>query len=105
MSKGNILIVVNVADKEAIEVVIADASPKIEIVGELCQFSFEDLEVDLTKNADLSELQAVLNTLGEDDYAYCVTVDRLETLDIYGSPKKFGLARVMDIQGYKIKIH
>tara|TARA_R110000851_G_scaffold71614_3_gene159198 strand:+ start:875 stop:1231 length:357 start_codon:yes stop_codon:yes gene_type:complete len=118
MSKGNILIVVNVADKELIEAVTSSARTTgrkkmfrnavqpPEIVGELCQFSLQDVEVDLEKNADLSGLQTALDKLGEDDYAYAVTVERTETLDIYGSPKKFGLSKLLTLPGYKkITIH
>ena len=105
MPKGSILIVVNKANKEVIENVTMGENPHISEVLDLCQFSFPDLEVDLTKNTKLSGLQSVLDGLGEDDYAYCVTVKRLETLDIYGSPKQFGLSKVMTIPGYKTTIH
>tara|TARA_R110000851_G_scaffold57296_1_gene133503 strand:- start:9302 stop:9619 length:318 start_codon:yes stop_codon:yes gene_type:complete len=105
MSKGNIIIVVNKVNKKVIESVTEKVKPYLSEVGDAIQFSFEDLEVDLTKNENLSGLQEALDELGEDDYAYCVTVEKLETLDIYGSPKKFGLTRVMAIPSYKTTIH
>jgi hypothetical protein len=82
MSKGNILIVANIIDREIIEETTIGANPSIEVVGEFCQFSFQDLEVDLVKNDKLVNLQSVLDNLGEDNYACCITVERLETLDI-----------------------
>jgi hypothetical protein len=105
MSKGNIIVVVNKVNKETIKLITENTKPHISEVGDAVQFSFEDLEVDLTKNQNLSGLQEALDELGEDDYAYCVTVEKLETLDIYGSPKKFGLTRVMAIPSYKTTIH
>jgi hypothetical protein len=105
MSKGSILIVVNKANKKAIEAAVKKAKPSIDELGELCQFSFEYVEVELAKNTDLVGLQPALDLLGEDDYAYCVTVERLETLDIYGSPKKFGLGKLLEMEGYKKTIH
>ncbi len=102
MSKGDILIVVNATNKKAIVDITKKAKPLISTVGEACQFSFTDLEVDFAKNDKLTGLQDVLDTLGEDDYALCVTTERLETLDIYGNPKKFGLSKVMKLDGYNI---
>jgi hypothetical protein len=105
MSKGDITIVVNVADQAAIEEVTTGANPIITVVGELVEFSFQDIEVDLSKNVDLSGLNAALETLGEDDYAYTVIVERLETLDTYGHPKKFGLDAHMTLPGYTVTNH
>jgi hypothetical protein len=105
MSKGNILIVVSKSNRKIIEDVTKKAKPLITEIDSACQFSFENLEVDSEKNKDLSGLQEALDILGEDDYGYCVTVERTETMDIYGSPKKFGLIRVMRLEGYKITIH
>jgi hypothetical protein len=105
MSKGNILIVVSKSNRKIIEKATEKAKPLITEIDSACQFSFEDIEVDLEKNKDLAELQKALDVLGEDDYGYCVTVERKETLDIYGSPKKFGLIRVMRLEGYKVTIH
>jgi hypothetical protein len=105
MSKGYITIVVNVADQAAIEAVTAGANPIITVVGELVDFSFQDIEVDLAKNVNLSGLSDVLETIGEDDYAYTVIVERLETLDTYGFLKKFGLAEHMTLPGYTIINH
>jgi hypothetical protein len=105
MSKGNILVVVNTENKKAIESVVKGAKPVISELGSATQFSFENLEVDLTKNTNLAGLQEALDVLGEDDYALCVTVDRKESLDIYGSPNKFGLIRVTRLKGFNITIH
>jgi hypothetical protein len=105
MSKGNILVVVSNSNKKVISEAIGNAKPIVTTIGDAVQFSFEDVEVDFTKNEDLTELQAGLDKLGEDDYACCVTVERKETLDIYGSPKKFGLIRVMRLEGYITTIH
>jgi hypothetical protein len=105
MSKGDILVVVHDDNKDAILAVVTDANPVIDDVGPLCQFAFTNVEVDLEKNSALSGLQDVLDELGEDDYAYAVVVDRLNTLDIYGSPMNFGLSKVMTVPGYTIAIH
>jgi hypothetical protein len=105
MSKGNIIVVVNNSNKKAIAEAIGSAKPLLTELGGAVQFSFEDIEVDFTKNKNFAGLQAALDKLGEDDYACCITVERKETLDIYGSPKKFGLVRVMSLQGYKITVH
>jgi hypothetical protein len=105
MSKGNILIVVGTSNKKVIAEAIGKAKPTLTELGGAIQFSFEDIEVDFTKNENFVGLQEALNKLGEDDYACCVTVERKETLDIYGSPKKFGLIRVMRLEGYKTTLH
>ena len=49
MSKGNIIIVVNKVNKKVIESVTEKVKPYLSEVGDAIQFSFEDLEVDLTK--------------------------------------------------------
>lgn len=105
MSKGDILVVVHDDNKDAILAAVTDANPIIDDVGPLCQFAFTNVEVDLEKNSALSGLQAVLDELGEDDYAFAVVVDRLETLDIYGSPKNFGLSKIMGLSGYEVSLH
>ena len=107
MSKGYITIVVNVTDRAVIEEVTTGANPIITVVAgdELVEFSFQDIEVDLTKNVNLSGLSDVLEAIGEDDYAYTVVVERLETLDTYGHPKKFGLIEHMTLPGYTITNH
>jgi hypothetical protein len=105
MSKGNMLVVVYDKDKKSIATVTKGANPIINDVGATCQFSFVDIEVDLTKNADLAGLQDALDKLGVDDYAQAVTVERKATLDIYGSPHKFGLSKVLSLKGHKITEH
>ena len=105
MSKGDILIVVNLADKKAIEEAIKGTKPLVEEVGNMCQFSLDGVEVDPSKNLKLSGLQEALDKLGEDEYACCVTVDRLETLDTFGSLKKFGLVNIMSLSGYTVTNH
>jgi hypothetical protein len=105
MSKGNILIVVSDENKAAVEAAIKDANPTIDGINGLCEFSLSGIEVDLDKNPSLSGLQAVLDELGVDDYALAVVVDRLDTLDVYGSPKNFGLSKVLTMIGYTITIH
>jgi hypothetical protein len=105
MSKGNILIVVSDANKAAVKAVVKNANPSIDSLNGFCQFSLSNLEVDLQKNSQLSGLQTVLDNLGVDDYALAVAVDRLDTLDVYGNPKNFGLSKVLVIPGYTITIH
>jgi hypothetical protein len=102
MSKGDILLVVNVTNKAAIVEVTKKAKPLISEVSEACQFSFTGLEVNFNKNSNLTGLQNALDILGEDNYALCIATERLETLDIYGNPKKFGLSKVMKLDGYNI---
>jgi hypothetical protein len=105
MSKGNILIVVSDANKAAIKAVVKKTNPVIDSLNGFCQFSMSDLEVDLSKNSDLSGLQAALDKLGVDDYALAVATDRLDTIDVYGNPKNFGLSKVLVVPGYKITVH
>jgi hypothetical protein len=105
MAKGNILIVVNIIDKKIIEEVTVGTNLQIDEVSDFCQFSLEDLEVDFKKNPELANLQSALDSIGEDNYACCITVERLETLEIYGSPKKFGLINVMNVTGYTVTVH
>ena len=105
MSKGNMLIVVSDENKAAVKAAVKDGNPTIANLNGFCEFSLSNIEVDVNKNPALSGLQDVLDGLGEDDYALAVVVDRLDTLDIYGSPKNFGLSKVLAMIGYTITIH
>jgi hypothetical protein len=105
MSKGNIILVIHDRNKAVIIEALKNTSPLINDVGELCEFQLHDVNVDLETNDDLSELQATLDKLGLDDYAFVKTIERLEELHIYGSPKVFGLSKIMDIVGYTIIVH
>jgi predicted RNA-binding protein len=105
MSKGDILIVVNLEDKDVIKKAISGSKPDVVVVGNFCQFSLQNVEVNFEKNSKLTGLLPALEIIGEDEYALCVTTDRLEALDIYGSPKKFGLINVMSISGYTVTLH
>jgi hypothetical protein len=105
MSRGNILIVVNDKDKKAMKAALKGTKPSIDDSGPLCEFQLEGVEVDLVKNESLSKLQPALDALGEDDYALIITIERLEELHTYGSPKMFGLADVLDIPGLRITEH
>jgi hypothetical protein len=102
MSKGNMLLVVQDADKKAIKTALKGLKYVVNDAGPLCQFQFHDVEVDLAKNASLSKLQPALDKIGEDDYAFIVTIERLEVLNAYGSPRKFGLAEIFSIPGLKV---
>jgi hypothetical protein len=102
MSKGNILIVVQDKDKKAMKSALRGLKPICNDAGPLCQFQFHDVDVDLIKNESFVKLQPALDKIGEDDYALIITIERLELLNAYGSPRKFGLADALNIAGLKV---
>jgi hypothetical protein len=105
MSKGNIVIVVADKDKNAIATVLKGTNPVINDVGPLCEFQLVDIEVDLTKNTELSGLMTAFDNLDDDNFSCAITVERLETLDLYGSPKMFGQGHLLTHEGYAVTMH
>jgi hypothetical protein len=105
MSKGNIVVVVADKDKKSVAAALKGTKTVINDVGPLCEFQLVSVEVDSTKNAKLSGLMTALDKLGEDDYALAITVERLETLDLYGSPKMFGMGELLNHDGYVVTMH